>query len=101
MAVALTVVGKDSVQQNIEMNIDNLYALSLKVLDEMGDIKKKDKAAYAISAKVHGADVTAKLRLISARTTQITIGARKYLFPQHEIASGVLYEILEELDVAK
>jgi uncharacterized protein involved in outer membrane biogenesis len=101
IAVALKVIGSDSVQQDIEMDINDLYDLTLKVLDDMGEIKKQSKTTYTISSNIHGADVAVKLRWISENNSQLTVSARKYFFPHHEIASGVLYELMEELNTVK
>jgi len=101
VAVTLRVVGRDAVQQDIDMKIEALYELSLKVLDELGDIKKQNRAAYAITANIRGTEVTARLKEVSAGVTRLTVAARKYLLPRHEIASGALYEILEELNAVK
>jgi hypothetical protein len=37
------------------------------------------------------------LRRISDGKTEITISARRFMFPQMEIAAGILYQIVDKL----
>jgi len=71
------------------------------VLDELGDIKKKDSSSHIIIASIQGAVVTVTLRHRAIKSNQIEVGATKFMLPEHQIASGVLYEILEELGEAE
>jgi uncharacterized protein involved in outer membrane biogenesis len=97
VAIAATFGSKDSVVQDLNVDISRLYDVSLGVLNHIGKVNKEDKAAGIIEAEVNNASVTLKLKQTSARTTQITIFARKYLLPKREIANGVLYQISERL----
>jgi uncharacterized protein involved in outer membrane biogenesis len=97
VAIAASFGGKDSVQQDLNINIDRLYDVSLDVLKRIGKVKKGDKTARILEAEVDKSNVTVQLKQISGTTTQITISARKYLLPKREIANGVLYQISEQL----
>jgi len=97
IAAAVTFAGKDSVKQDFNSGLDNVYDVSLAVLKQMGRVVKEDKAGQVISANVNSADVTVKLKKISNNKTQIIISARKYLLPKPEIAGGVLYEISRKI----
>lgn len=88
----------DTTSHRVAVDIDTLYGITLKVMDELGEIKSSNKRGYSIHADIHGAEVTAQLKKISSQSTQINITGRTFFFPHREIAGGVLYEILEELD---
>jgi len=97
VAVALSSMGKGKIQQEVEEPAYALFDLSLKVLDELGDIKKQDKKSYSITASIHGAEVVVRFEPKSENKTVIHVSASKFFLSQHEIASGALYEILEGL----
>jgi hypothetical protein len=96
-AIAATFIGKDSMQQNLKVAASSLYDTSLSVLKRIGKIIKEDKPAVVIAAEVNGARVTVKLKQVSASSTQITISARKLGLPKPETASGVFYQISQEI----
>ncbi|HTY45005.1 MAG TPA: hypothetical protein VMD52_03325 [Patescibacteria group bacterium] len=95
--VAATLSDKDSVKQDMNVAVDRLYDTSLSVLKRIGKVSKEDKASGAISAEVSGVGVTVKCKSLSAGKAQIAVSARKYMLPKPEIASGVLYQISEQL----
>jgi hypothetical protein len=97
VVVAATLSDKDSAQQDMNVAIARLYDTSLSVLTRIGKVSKEDKAAGIISGQVGGASVTIKLKSLSAGKTKIAISAKKYMLPKPEIASGVLYQISEQL----
>jgi membrane protein implicated in regulation of membrane protease activity len=97
VAIVSALAGKDSVQQNLNIPIDNLYDISLRVLKRIGKVTKEDKAGGIIDAEVNGVSATLKLKKESPKNTQITISARKYMLPKPEVASGILYQITQDL----
>jgi hypothetical protein len=100
-AIAITSMGQGVVGKMVNDDIDTVYKATLKALDDMGDIKSKDVKNHIISASIQGADVVVIIRHRASKSNQIEVGASKFTFPQHEIASGVLYEIIEELELAR
>jgi hypothetical protein len=90
-------IGKDDVRQIIDVSFEHAYKVSLEVLKRMGSITKDDEANGAIKANIDGAMIALTLRKEADNKIQITISARKYMFPQLDIASGVLYQILDKL----
>ena len=50
-----------------------------------------------IKANINGAMVALMLRKDVDNKTEITISARKYMFPKLDIAGGVLYQVLDKL----
>ncbi|MFH0855592.1 MAG: AsmA family protein [Candidatus Omnitrophota bacterium] len=97
VAVAMTLIGRDSVQQDFTSSFDNAYKESLRLLEQKGRVTKKDKSQGIISATINSAQITAKIKEIAGGKTRVIVSARKYLFPKLEIAGGILYEIAEKL----
>ena len=97
VAVAATFIGKDSVQQIIDASFEHVYEISLEVVKRMGTITKHDASGGVIKANINGAMVALILRKGKDNKTEITISARKYMFPNLDIAGGVLYQILDRL----
>ena len=97
VAVVATFAGKDSIQQNLDIPLAQVYDVSVLVLKKMGKVGKEDRAGGVISAEVNKTSVTIKLKQLSPKTTQITISARKYMLPKPEVANGVMYEISEQI----
>jgi hypothetical protein len=97
VAAAATFIGKDNVRQTIDAGFEHVYEISLEALKRMGTIAKDDAANGVIKAKINGAMVALILRKGADNKTEITISARKYMFPKLDIAGGVLYQILDKL----
>ncbi len=97
VGVAATFIGKDSVQKIIDASFEHVYEVSLEVVKRMGTITKHDASNGVIKANINGALVAFQLRKKADNKTEITISARKYMFPKLDIAGGVLYQILDKL----
>jgi len=97
VAVAATIIGRDSAQQDFISFFDNVYEESLAVLKQKGKITREDKSRGIISATINSAQITVKIIKKANSKTQVVISARKYLLPKPEVAGGVLYEISEKL----
>jgi len=97
VAVAATFIGKDYVQQIIDVSFEHIYKISLEVVKRMGTITKDDASSGVIKANINGAMIALMLRKGADNKTEITISARKYMFPKMDIAGGVLYQILDKL----
>jgi hypothetical protein len=97
VGVAATFIGKDSVQKIIDASFEHVYEISLEVVKRMGTITKHDASGGVIKANINGAMVALQLKKKTDNKTEITISARKYMFPKLDIAGGVLYQILDKL----
>ncbi|PIQ89445.1 MAG: hypothetical protein COV72_03030 [Candidatus Omnitrophica bacterium CG11_big_fil_rev_8_21_14_0_20_42_13] len=97
VAIAAAFIGKDSVRQIIDASFEHLYKVSLEVVERMGTISEHDASSGVIKANINGAMVALILRKNAGNKTEITISARKYMFPKLDIAGGVLYQILDKL----
>ena len=94
---AATFIGKDSVQEIIDVSFEHVYKVSLEVVGRMGTITEHDASNGTINANINGAMVALILKKGADNKTEITISARKYMFPKLDIAGGVLYQILNKL----
>lgn len=96
VAVVATFIGPTSVKQIIDVHFEQAYEVSLAVLKRMGSVTRQDLSKGMIQANIKGANVTLQLTR-KGPSAELTISARKYLFPKLDIAGGVLYEISEKL----
>lgn len=97
VGIAATFLGKDSVQQTTDAGFQHVYEVSLEAVKRMGELTKEDAVNGVIKANIQGAMVAIQLRKGSDNKTEITISARKYVFPKPDIAGGVLYQIVDKL----
>lgn len=97
VVAAVTLTGRDSVEQVLEAGQDRVFDAAVRVLTRMGSITGRSQSDGVIHAAVQGAGVTVKLRRRSEHATSVTISARKYLIPKPAVANGVLYELTREL----
>ncbi len=97
IVVATKIIGKDHVQNVVDLNFKDTYKVSFKVMEELGQITKDDPSDGAIRATIDGARVAIALRKISDDKTEITISARRFMLPRMEIAAGVLYQIVDKM----
>jgi hypothetical protein len=97
VAVTAILIGKDSVREITDVSFERVYAVSLEVLERMGTITKQDATNGEIKASINRTMVALKLRKSVDNKTEITISARKYMFPKLDIAGGVLYQIVDKL----
>lgn len=97
VAVAATFIGKYDVQQSVDVPLERVYKISLEVIKQMGRITKDDKPHNEIKADINGSMVTLSLKKNADSKTKMTISARKYIFPEADVAGGVLYQILDKL----
>jgi hypothetical protein len=97
VAVVAIFIGKDSVKGIIDASFEHVYEVSLEVVGRMGKITKQDASNGVIKANINGARVSLQLGKKTDNQTEITISARKYMFPKPDIAGGVLYQISDKL----
>jgi len=95
VTIAATFIGQDSARQTVDAASGHVYEVSLEVIKEQGRITREDAANGIIKADIKGAMVALKLDRTADNKTEITVSARKFMFPMPDIAGGVLYEVLE------
>jgi len=97
VTVAVTFIGKDSVQQDFADSSDDVFEASSAILKKMGRLTREDRPGGILGARINSTQVALRIRQKPDNRTELIVSARKYFFPEPEIAGGVLYEILEEL----
>ncbi len=97
VAAVFTFTGKDNAEQSVKGSFEHVYAISEKVIKRIGTITGRDSASGEIRANINGANVVLNLQKQKDNETGITISARKFMFPQPDVAGGVLYQIVEKL----
>lgn len=97
VAAAFTFTGKDYARASFKASWDAVYKTAVQTLNQMGKIKKENKADGIINAEVNGASVTLKLKKIDDSTTEALVSARKFGLPKPEVASGVIYQLSNKL----
>ena len=90
-------VGKDSSTAEYKADYDELYDVSLSVINEIGELKNEDRGKGVIKAKVNGSDVAIKMEKTPEQKIQVTISARKLMLPKPEVAGGIQYRISERM----
>jgi hypothetical protein len=98
-AVDATLIGKDNVKEVVEASFEHLYEVSLEVVKRMGTVTKDDAPNGAMKADINGTMVALQLRKSAGNATEITISARQDMFPRLSVAGGVLYQILDKLQL--
>ena len=94
---AFTFTARDYAQETFDVTAQMAYDAGLRAIKIAGKVKEENRDSGVISAEVNGASVTLRLKKLSEKSTQVTISARKFGFPQAEIASGVMYRLKEQL----
>jgi len=97
VAVAFTFTGKDYAQEIFKLSMDKVYDAGLQAIKNSGRVIKEDKGGGVIIAEVGGAKVTFKAKKVSESSTEVTISARRLGLPRPEVASGVMYQLNEQL----
>ena len=97
VAAVFTFTAKDNAEQVVDGSFEHVYAVSKQVIERMGKITAHDAAKGEVRAIIHGASVSLHLQKRIDGKTGITVSARKFMFPQPDIAGGVLYQIVEKL----
>lgn len=91
------IVAKDDSIAEFSSNTDKVFATTLKVLKEMGEVKAENRSAGTIKAKVSGADITVTITKAENRKTMLNVTARQFMLPKPEIAGGIMYKLKQEL----
>jgi len=95
VGIASMFAGKDHVSADFKYGFDRVFDAATAAANELGNITSSDRATGNIKLQVYGAD--AEIKISKGPKINITISARKYLFPKPEIAAGILYEVSEKL----
>lgn len=95
--IAAALVGKDSARGDFNVTFDDAYAKTLSLLKDIGHVASDDKSQGLIKLDSQSNSITVKITSQGASAVQIRVTARKFLLPQPQVASGILYQIAEKL----
>ncbi len=95
--VAVTLMGKDSAQNDFNIPFEKVYAAALNTVQALGQVKSENKDSGIIKVLIDKDDVTIKVQQTTEKTTRIMVQARHLLLPQPQIAGGVLQQISDKL----
>jgi uncharacterized protein involved in outer membrane biogenesis len=95
--VAVTLMGKDSAQNDFNIPFEKVYAAALNTVQALGQVKSENKDSGIIKVLIDKDDVTIKVQQTTEKTTRIMVQARHLLLPQPQIAGGILQQISDKL----
>ncbi|MFA5356649.1 MAG: hypothetical protein WC301_04520 [Candidatus Omnitrophota bacterium] len=100
VGVASALIIQDSAKAVFEVSYEKAYQVSLDAADELGDIIKADQRQGYIKCRIQGIDVVVRVSKGPDNRINISVSARKYIFPRLKTAEGLLYEISRKLKIA-
>lgn len=96
--IAAVLMGQDDAQTVVPMALEKLYSETAKFLKTIGRVTSDNRGLRTIKLAISGNSVTVKFDP-RGEQTNILVTARKYLLPKPQVAGGVLYQILQALNV--
>ncbi len=94
-AVGGYAVSKDTVQGETDKSYDSLWDAALTVSRIRGQIKVEDRIKGYIELTAESSKVYIKLIRITDATTRLRVQARKYHFPNMNLAQDIFIKIME------
>jgi len=95
-AVGGYAISKDTVQGETDKSYDSLWEAALTVGRIRGQIKYEDNIKGYIELTAESSKVYIRLVRITAATTRLKIQARKYHFPNLNLAQDMFTKIMEQ-----
>ncbi len=87
-------VSKDTVQGDTDKNYDALWSSALSVAGAYGIIQQENAATGYIELGAQSTKVWIKLVRLTQATTRLRVSARKYHFPNMELAQDIFVKII-------
>ena len=87
-------VSKDTVQGDSDKNFDLLWESAINVAKSRGIIQQENASTGYIELTVESSKVWIRLIRLTQATTRIRISARKYHFPNMELAQDLFVKII-------
>jgi len=87
-------VSKDTVQGDTDKNYEALWSLALSVASAYGIIQQENAGTGCIELGVKSTKVWIKLIRLTQATTRLRVSARKYHFPNMELAQDIFVKII-------
>lgn len=87
---------KDTIQGETDKSYESLWNSALTVSKIRGQIKYEDMAKGYIELEAESSKVYIRLIRLTAATTRLKVSARKYHFPNLELAQDIFIKIMEQ-----
>ncbi len=87
-------VSKDTVQGNTDKNYEALWGSALSVASAYGTILQENAHTGYIELEAQSSKVWIKLVRLTQATTRVRVSARKYHFPNMEMAQDIFVKII-------
>jgi hypothetical protein len=88
---------KDTIQGDTDKSYDSLWNSALMVSNIRGKIKYEDMAKGYIELEAESSKVYIRLVRLTAATTRLSVSARKYHFPNLDLAQDIYVKIMEQV----
>ena len=96
-AVIGIAVARDDARADLGHSFHAVYEESLKLVRELGVVKKTDPKKGQILANVYSSDITIEVQDKGWGRSSVRIKARRLFLPKFEVANGLLYQLTERL----
>lgn len=90
-------ISKDSVTGEIDANFEQVWDKSIKAANDMGAVNLENKKQGRIEAEIKMSKVVISIDELNKNTTRLTVGARKNLLPNTNLASKVFLKIYKSI----
>ncbi|MFH0827440.1 MAG: DUF3568 family protein [Candidatus Omnitrophota bacterium] len=92
-------LSKDSMEGDTDTPYENLWSAATLVGRARGAIKKQDKLQGLIEIEVDSSRVWIQLTRVTQYTTRLKVAARKYRFPNLNLAQDLYAKIVDQVKV--
>ncbi len=89
-------ISKDTVQGETDKSYDGLWDSALTISRARGEIKFDDKTRGYIELEAESSKVYIRLVRLTVTTTRLRVSARKYHFPNMNLAQDMFVKIIEQ-----
>jgi len=96
-ALGAYAISKDTVQGDTDKSYDSLWDAVLTVSGMRGTIKYEDGLKGYLEVEAESSKVYIRLIRLTHATTRLRIAARKYHFPNLNLAQDIFVKIMEEV----
>ena len=87
-------VRRDTVQGDTDKNYDALWESALNVAKAYGLIQKEDASTGSLELGAQSSKVWIKLIRMTQATTRVKVSARKFHFPNMELAQDIFVKVI-------
>lgn len=89
-------ISRDTIQGETDRSYDSLWEAALLVSKIRGEIKDENKTKGYIELEAESSKVYVRLVRLTLATTRLRVSARKYHFPNMDLAQDLFMKIMEQ-----